>query len=198
MARRPVILFDVMDTLVTDPYYCAMPDFFGMSRKELRRAIHPTSWIEFEEGHISGAEYVARFFRDGRCVDGDALNACLKDAYDWVDGASQVLADLQDAGYEMHALSNYSTWYRIIEEKLQLSRYVQWSFVSCLTGLRKPAPEAYQSAAETLQVDVGDCLLVDDRIVNVDAARDVGMDAIQAESSPQVRAELVRRRILNA
>jgi HAD superfamily hydrolase (TIGR01509 family) len=184
-----------MDTLVTDPYFCAMPDFFGMSRKELKKAIHPTSWIEFEEGRISGPEYVARFFQDGRTVDGEALNACLKDAYEWIDGMEQVLADLQSAGYEMHALSNYSIWYRIIEEKLRLSRYLQWSFVSCLTGLRKPAPETYLSAAESIQTSVTDCLLIDDRAVNVDAARDVGMDAILAESSTQVRAELARRQM---
>ena len=36
MARRPVILLDVMDTLVVDPYYHAMPAFFGLSRKELK------------------------------------------------------------------------------------------------------------------------------------------------------------------
>lgn len=197
MVKRPVILLDVMDTLVTDPYYIAMPAFFGMSRKELKAAIHPTSWIEFEEGRISDDEYVARFFQDGRPVDGDGLNACLKDAYDWLDGAEQLLVDLQNADCEMHALSNYSVWYRIIEEKLQLSRYIQWSFVSCLTGLRKPAAEAYQSAAATLHVDVGDCLLIDDRSVNVDAARDIGMDAILVESSAQVRTELARRRILN-
>ena len=110
----------------------------------------------------------------------------------------QLLADLHTAGYEMHALSNYSVWYRVIEEKLRLSRYIQWSFVSCLTGLRKPAPEAYLSAAETLQVDVSECLLIDDRTVNVDAARDLGMDAIEAASSTQVRAELARRQILDA
>ncbi len=198
MAKRPLILFDVMDTLVIDPYYCAMPAFFGMSRKELKKAIHPTSWIEFEEGRISGPEYIARFFQDGRPVDGDALNACLKEAYDWLDGAEQLLADLKKADCEMHALSNYSIWYRIIEEKLQLSRYIQWSFVSCLTGLRKPAPEAYYSAAATLQVAVGDCLLIDDRSVNVDAARDIGMDAILVESTAQVRAELTCRRILDS
>lgn len=198
MARRPVMLFDVMDTLVVDPYYHAMPAFFGLSRKELRKAIHPTSWIEFEEGRISGAEYVARFFQDGRPVDGDALTACLRDAYDWIDGMEQLLAELHAAGYEMHALSNYSVWYRVIEEKLRLSRYVQWSFVSCLTGLRKPAPEAYLAAADSLQVDVSECLLIDDRTVNVDAALDLGLDAIEVESSAQVRAELARRRILSA
>jgi len=195
MAQRPVILFDVMDTLVTDPYYEAMPAFFGMSFDDLRMAVHPTSWIEFEEGRITEAEYLARFFRDGRSVDAQALIPCLRNAYRWIEGMKELLADLKTAGYEMHVLSNYSTWYQLIEEKLQLSEYVHWSFVSCLTGVRKPDPQAYFSVTKSLQFDVRDCLLVDDRIVNVGAARDVGMDAILAESAAQIRAELARRGI---
>lgn len=39
---RPVLLFDVMDTIVTDPFFEAMPRFFNMSFKELLAAKHPT------------------------------------------------------------------------------------------------------------------------------------------------------------
>ncbi len=197
MAQQPVILFDVMDTLVTDPFFEAMPTFFGMSFDELREVKHPASWIEFEKGRINEAEYLARFFRDGRPIDGKALLACLNDAYRWIDGMKELLSDLKNGGYEMHVLSNYSTWYRMIDQKLQLSEYIHWSFVSCLTGARKPEPQAYLSAAETLNVDVGECLLIDDRIVNVDAAKELGMDAILAESAAQIRVELARRQIGN-
>jgi len=31
---KPVILFDVLDTLVTDPVFTAVPEFFGMSARE--------------------------------------------------------------------------------------------------------------------------------------------------------------------
>jgi HAD superfamily hydrolase (TIGR01509 family) len=110
----------------------------------------------------------------------------------------ELLAKLKTAGYEMHVLSNYSTWYQLIEDKLQLSQYLRWSFVSCLVGVRKPDPQAYLCAAEALHVGVGDCLLIDDRIVNVEAAQDLGTDAILAESSTQILAELARRRILSA
>lgn len=42
-----------------------------------------------------------------------------------------LLARLNTAGYELHALSNYPSWWRIIEDKLQPSRYLRWTFISC-------------------------------------------------------------------
>ena len=195
---RTVILFDVLDTLVTDPVFTAVPAFFGMTPAELFPALHRTSWIEFEKGRISEAEYLEIFFRDGRTVDGDPLRQCLKQAYRWVDGMEQLVADLKSAGHEIHALSNYSLWYELIEESLNLSRFLSWTFVSCHTGVRKPDPQAYLGAAETLEVEPADCVFIDDRSKNVEAARDVGMDAILKLDAAQVRAELAQRRVLDA
>ncbi len=195
---RPVILFDVLDTLVTDPVFTAVPAFFGMSARELFPLLHPTSWIEFEKGRISEAEYFESFFRDGRTVDGDRLRACLKQAYRWVDGMEQLAADLKSAGHELHALSNYSRWYELIDESIDLSRFLRWTFVSCLTGVRTPDPQSFLGAAETLEVEPADCLFIDDRAKNVEAARDVGMDAILKLDAAQVREEMVQRRVSGA
>lgn len=197
MPARPIFLFDVMETLVTEPFLTAMPAFFGMTLDEFRQAKHPTSWIEFEEGRISEKEYYDQVFRDGQRVDGLGLRACLRDAYCWIEGMQQLLADLHSAGYESHTLSNYPAWYEIIEDKLQLSRYLRWTFVSWKTGVRKPDAKAYLGAASALNVSTHDCLFIDDRPVNVDAAREVGMDAILKEDAMQVRAELSRRGLLD-
>ena len=193
-----ILLLDVMETLVTEPYYRAMPGFFGMSLEELQAAKHPTSWIEFEKGQLAEAEYLPRFFRDKRPVDGEGLRRCVMDAFDWLDGMETLLAELHAAGHEMHALSNYPIWYEMIEEKLQLSRYLQWSFVSCHTGVRKPDPQAYLGAAKSLRVAPRDCLFIDDRLRNVQAAQAVGMDVIHRQSGEQLRDELVRRRLLSS
>lgn len=40
--QQPVLLLDVMDTLVTDPFFEHMPPFFDMTFKELLAAKHPT------------------------------------------------------------------------------------------------------------------------------------------------------------
>lgn len=43
--RRPVLLFDVMDTVVYDPFFYEMPKFFDMTFQELLRDKHPTAWV---------------------------------------------------------------------------------------------------------------------------------------------------------
>ena len=147
---RPLILFDVMGTLVYNPFFREIPAFFGLTYAELLRLRHPTSWIEFETGAISEAEYLTLLFADGSRIDDDAFRNCVADAYRWLDGMEACRAELCGAGNEVHTLSNYPIWYRTIEEKLRLSRYLQWTFVSCHTGVRKPSPEAFLGAARQL------------------------------------------------
>ncbi len=196
MSPQPIILFDIMETLVTEPFYSAMPQFFQMTLDELLQAKHPTAWVEFEKGQLSEAEYFTRFFRDGRAVDGEGLRQCVTDAYQWLDGMQQLVADLHARGYAMHALSNYPIWYQLIEQRLQLSRYLQWTFVSCHTGVRKPDSESFRRPVAKLGVAPRDCLFIDDRPTNVEAAREVGMDAILKHDAAQVREELIRRELL--
>ncbi|MCA9548600.1 MAG: HAD family phosphatase [Myxococcales bacterium] len=178
MVATPVILWDVMSTLVEEPFYAAMPAFFGMDLPTLLQEKHPTAWIDFEAGRLDEAAYLACFFKDGRAVDGEGLKAALRAAYAWMPGVEAVLADLKAAAVPMYALSNYAPWYRIIEDELALSRYLGWDFVSCETGHRKPDPEAYLHAARSLGVPTCDCVFVDDREENVVAAEAVGMQGI--------------------
>jgi HAD superfamily hydrolase (TIGR01509 family) len=193
---RPIVLCDVMETLVHEPYYTDLPGFFGMTLAELAAAQHPTAWVEFEEGRIDEATYLAKFFRDGPAVDREALRAYMRRSYRWLDGVEGVLAELHAAGLTIHALSNYSTWYELIEEKLHLSRYLAWTFVSCRTGVRKPNPEAFLGPCRTLGVASEACLLIDDRPANVAAARAVGMPAIPFRDATSLRGALADLGIL--
>ena len=194
--NRPVLLFDVMSTLVYEPFNVEVPAFFGMSLEDLLAATHPTAWVQFETGDIDEATLFATFFKDGRELDHDKLRACITNAYRWLDGMQELFADLHDAVFLIHALSNYPAWYRLIEERLELSRYLEWSFVSCDTGVRKPDPEAYLLAVRALGVDPRDCIFVDDRETNCRAARRVGMDAILFRGAESVRSEFVARGLL--
>ncbi len=189
----PILLLDVMDTLVADPFFEAIPRFFEMSLERLLKEKHPDSWIRFEEAKISEQQYMETYFQDGRKVDRDGLRQTLWDTYEWLPGIELLLARLHAAGVEMHAVSNYSIWHRIIEEKLKLSRFVQWTFVSSRTGLRKPDPRCYEFAFQTLGAVAADCVFVDDRQENVDAAAKLGADAILFTSSEQLESDLTSR-----
>ncbi len=93
----------------------------------------------------------------------------------------------------MHALSNYPIWYRTIENRLELSRFLKWTFVSCLTGFRKPELAAFLGAAQILNRPVETCLLIDDSMANCEAAERAGMPAIHFIDAGQLWQELQRR-----
>ena len=132
-----VILWDLMDTLVRDPFFTHMAAFFGMSLEELLATKHPTAWREFELGLISESELYCAFFADGREIDGEGLKRCMRDAYVWIDGMEPLVRELHARGVEMHLLSNYPKWYQLCVDALGVNRWVKPTFISCETGVRK-------------------------------------------------------------
>jgi FMN phosphatase YigB (HAD superfamily) len=101
-----------------------------------------------------------------------------------------LLVELNQLGVPMFALSNYPVWYRLIEAELQLSRFVDWAFVSCETGVRKPDPRAYLQPCAQLGVMPEEALFVDDRVGNCSAAAAVGLRTVVFQGADHLRAEL--------
>ena len=60
--HRHILLFDVMNTLVYDPFYVEVPAFFGLTLAELHALKHPTAWLEFEVNAIDERAFLPRFF----------------------------------------------------------------------------------------------------------------------------------------
>lgn len=195
MSSPHILLFDIMDTVVCDPFRREIPEHFGMDLEALLEAKHPTAWAEFERHDIDESTFCDYFFEGARTVDGVSLRETLREAYRFVDGMEGLLEELDAAGYEMHAFSNYPVWYQIIESELELSRFLDWTFVSWKTGYRKPDDAAYRHVLETLEAPAEACLFVDNRPENCEAAREHGIDAIRFEEPSQLREELGERAI---
>lgn len=116
--------------------------------------------------------------------------------YDYLDGMEELLCNLNTSGYELHAMSNYPMWYRCIEDKLELSQYLQWTFISCegpMKGLRKPTPTAYDVVISHLEVEPAQIVFVDDRKVNVEAAAAAGMQAVLFQGADDLVQQLAAR-----
>jgi HAD superfamily hydrolase (TIGR01509 family) len=191
-----VLLLDVMGTLVHDPFHHELPAFFEMTLEQVLAQKHPDAWVRFEHGELEPDAFLRAFFADGRAYDHEGLMRVVEGAYRFLDGIEPLLAELRERGVPMYALSNYPRWYELIEGRLRLSRYLDWRFVSCLTGVRKPDPEAYLGPARVLEVTPERCLFVDDREGNCAAARAVGMPALRFTDAPTLRASLVERGLL--
>jgi HAD superfamily hydrolase (TIGR01509 family) len=190
------LLLDVMDTLVRDPFWVEIPRHFGLTLEELLPQLRQGTWVQFELDALDEATFAARFFADGRPVDAEGLRAAVKAGYRLLPGVEPLLSELRERGVPMHALSNYPRWYALIEEAVRLSTWVEWSFVSCDTRLRKPDPAAYEHACRTLGVEPSACVFVDDREVNCAAARAVGMAAVRFTDAAALRRALCELGVL--
>jgi putative hydrolase of the HAD superfamily len=93
----------------------------------------------------------------------------------------------------MGALNNESSEineYRI--RTFHLRDYFEAFFSSCYLGLRKPGREIYNLALRITQSAPQECLLIDDRELNLECARELGMNTIQFQNVAQLRDDLAR------
>lgn len=68
--------------------------------------------------------------------------------------------------------------------------------LSCVMGVAKPDPKAYEILLSELQYPASDIVFIDDKLSNIEAAKKMGIDAILFESETQLRQELKQRGIL--
>ncbi len=196
--RPRAVVFDVLGTLVHDPFEEEMAAFFGMSREEFLQALRPGVWPRFERGEIGEEDFVRSMFRDGRAFDLPAFKAMLQGAWRWLDGMKALVRALAGTGLPLHLCSNYPVWYRDLESCLRLSRWLRWTFVSCEHRMRKPDPAVFERTARLARLPPEALLFVDDRTGNCEAARRMGFQALPFAGAPALARELARLGLLSS
>ena len=70
-------------------------------------------------------------------------------------------------------------------------REIFTAFVSsCFVGLRKPRRRIYRMAVEITQKVPTECCFIDDRALNLDCPRQLGMQTIEMHDAEQLRRDL--------
>ena len=93
--------------------------------------------------------------------------------------------------YLMGTINNESrelNLYRI--EKFGLRSIFSLFISSCFVGFRKPERDIYRLALETTQKRPEECCFIDDRALNLEVAKRLGMHTIKMESAGLLRVEL--------
>jgi putative hydrolase of the HAD superfamily len=104
-----------------------------------------------------------------------------------------LMRDLKGRGYRMALLTNnVREWEPLWRTMLPVDEIFEVVVDSAFVGIRKPDSGIYELTLERLGSGVGarECLFVDDVEVNVAAARQLGMTAVQFRSSEQAIAEI--------
>jgi putative hydrolase of the HAD superfamily len=88
--------------------------------------------------------------------------------------------------YQTAILSNAGDQTRaLIVDSLGLDQWVEEIIISAEEGMVKPDPEIYELTLNRLSAKAENCLFVDDQLQNVEAAKALGMQAIQFTSNDQ-------------
>lgn len=191
-----VVAFDVMDTLLTDPFRAALEAGTGLTLAELLTRRDPAVYPAFERGELSEEDYWAHHAALGVEVDPAAFHAVRRAGTRWLPGMAALLADLEGRVRRVGA-SNYPVW---IEELIAgpLAGQLDEVLASHHLGARKPDHAFYDRLLERLGCAPAEVAFVDDREVNVVAAREVGLAAYLVvgdglDAAAGVRGWLVER-----
>jgi putative hydrolase of the HAD superfamily len=149
----------------------------------------------FETGQASLDQYLQRtvFYR-ARPFTMDEFKAFMMAQSQPLPESLAVLGELaRSRRWDLASLNNESreiNEYRI--RQFQLTEYFEAFFSSCYLGLRKPDAAIYHRALEITQRAPEQCVMVDDRDLNLECARELGMKTIQFQDASQLRADLAQ------
>ena len=173
------------------------------SRKKAADEFH-LDWAEFEDRH----ELMLNAFEEGRLTLDDYLKRTVfyrerafspEQFKQFMFEQSQPFPESLDflgrlartRRYAMASLNNESleiNEYRV--RKFHLRDYFEAFFSSCYLGVRKPDREIYQTALKITQCKPAESVLIDDRGLNLECAREAGIQTIQFRNVEQLRTDL--------
>jgi putative hydrolase of the HAD superfamily len=104
-----------------------------------------------------------------------------------------LMRELRDRGLRMAILTNnVREWEELWRSKLPLDEIFELVVDSAWVGMRKPDHKIYLLTIDRLGDGLvpAECLFVDDNQLNVEAARELGMTAVQFHSNEQAIGEI--------
>lgn len=197
MARITALFSDVGGVVLTN----------GWDRSSRRKAVEKfrLEWEEFEDRHelvaaafdkgqLSVEQYLDRavFYRKRDFSKQDFKEFMLAQSEPFPETVSLLGRLAGSKKYLLATLNNESlelNQYRI--DRFGLRNYFTVFFSSCFLGVKKPDEAIYRLALQMTQRAPEECVFVDDRALNLDGSRSLGIHTILFRGAAELERELV-------
>ena len=196
MAEITTLFWDIGGVILTNGWDRS-------SRKEATAAFH-LDWEEFQDRHdlsfpafdsglITLNEYLDRtlFYRSRSFSREEFIAFMFAESKEYPETRAILDKVSRSGKYFVGAINNEPlelNQYRI--EAFDLRRNFLVFFSSCYVGSRKPEETIYRIALEVTQRPPEKCLFIDDRSLNLESPRRLGMSTIHHQNAEQLRSEL--------
>jgi len=196
MANVSLLLWDIGGVLLSNGWdraaRAAAAERFGLDLADLERR-HERVERDFETGRMDWDAYLTvTVFHVERPFSKDSFREFMLSRSTGNARALAVARSLREGGrYVMAALNNESralNEYRV--RTFDLDRIFHAFFSSCYTGFRKPEPDAYRYALTITQHTPAECLVLDDRPENIEAAAGLGIGTVWVRDPARIEEEL--------
>lgn len=201
MADITALFWDVGGVMLTNGWDRASRrqavDKFGLDWEDFQDR-HELLVNDFETGRLTLEEYLDRaiFYRPRSFRKEDFKAFMFAQSKPQPQALAIVKHLVRSNNHLMATLNNESlelNRYRI--EQFGLREYFEAFFSSCFLGVRKPERAIYRLASQITQKPPDQCLFIDDRELNLECARLLGMRTIHYQNPAQLREELRRHGI---
>lgn len=197
MARITALISDVGGVVLTN----------GWDRNSRRKAVEKfgLEWEEFEDRHelvaaaldkgqLSVEQYLdcTVFYRNRDFSKQDFREFMLAQSQPYPETMALLGRLAASKKYLLATLNNESlelNQYRI--DRFGLRSYFTVFFSSCFLGVKKPDQAIYRLALQMTQRSPEECVFVDDRDLNLDGARSLGIHAVLFRGAADLERELV-------
>jgi putative hydrolase of the HAD superfamily len=154
---------------------------------------HELSFPAFDSGLIGMNEYLDRtlFYRPRAFTREQFIAFMFEQSIEYPEARSVLDAISVTGKYLVGAVNNEPfelNEYRI--KKFDLRRNFVVFFSSCYVHTRKPEAAIYRLALEITQRPPAECIFIDDRPLNLENPRRMGMNVIHYQNAGQLRSEL--------
>ena len=114
-----------------------------------------------------------------------------------ISGAVEILRTLKQKAYPLYGLSNWSAeTFPIVRDEFPFLNLFDGVILSGEVELIKPDRAIFNLCLKMIGKPARECLFIDDSQTNVNAAREMGFDAIRFIAPEQLKDELQARKIL--
>jgi len=165
---------------------------FGLDWEDFQDR-HDLSFPAFDAGQITLNQYLDRtlFYRPRTFTREEFTAFMFAQSKEYPETRAILSALARSGKYLIGTINNEPlelNQYRI--EAFQLRRDFQVFFTSCYLNARKPEETIYRIALQVTQCPPEKCVFIDDRALNLENPRRLGMNVILHQNAPQLRKDL--------
>lgn len=190
------IIFDVGMVLVDFSWERVFEElgFSGDTFEEVADAtVRSEVWNEYDRSRMSDEEILNGFIANAPCQEenirlfwehvGDTIS-CFAYSHEWI-------KEWKSKGYGCYILSNYARrTYELTKEELSFEELMDGVLFSYQVQQIKPDAEIFETLLKKFELKPEECVFLDDNARNVEAARKMGIHAIQFTTKEEAVKEL--------